>query len=114
MKAPSFITDVLQNSSKNPNGSYRELTTDKMPLLVCGRSRNAVLKLNWLDSTHHCNPSALTSVDLMSPGIDVNTERLFVSHFWRLNPPLLQSAVKSFTICIASFSVAVDFRQSST
>lgn len=117
----------MKKGGKNPNRSYRELTTDKIPLLVGGHFCSEALNLNFSDSTHLCSPCVLSigswsmskssyyiSVALMSRGIDINMEWLLVIPFWRLNPPLTQSRVKSFKDWIASLSEAVDFRQLST
>lgn len=47
------------NRATQPKGSYRELTTDKIHLLVCGWSCTVVLNFKLSVSMHYCSPNAL-------------------------------------------------------
>ena len=72
------------NGAMNPKGSYTEVTTDKIPLLVNGFVFSVMRTLNWSDSTHHCIGDLGQDFSLLLHAlhlVDGRTTRLLLGNF---------------------------------
>ena len=116
-----------RTGATKPRRSNIELTVERMPHLVQGRSFRAIMNLNTSALIDHCTPSArsvkwvsqskfrfFTSSARSASGISSRTFRLFDVNLCRLNPPRLHISFASWTSCTASSAVGIDFKPSST
>lgn len=85
----------LSVRAKNPSGSKIELTTESVPLRVCGFRLSWMLNWKWSVFTHHCSLSVilmgglslsrskvLTYFALCSGGMEAKTLWLLLTHAW--------------------------------
>lgn len=124
-----WLDDLIGSiiGARKPWGSYTQLITDNIARLLFGCSFIPILKLNVSDSTHHCNPGALStgSLSLSWPVtfqsfalcyflIFCSTAWLLMLHFVNVKPLVWHILVSIWTIMAAPFSEGKLFNHSST